>query len=519
MSATAPPRDSSGPRLSSLADVSGSVVRDGRSASANKLSDNVLLDIFDFYRLGYHRDRTVIHQKNWQRGNSGWRMLTHVCRRWRNVAFASPRRLDMKIFLTNGSRVEEILTTSPSLPILIDYAHLRTFTTDEDDMMYALQHRDRINSVSIHGSDSSLDRLFSSMDAPFPALEILNICPQGKLSIPNTFLAGSASHLLLLSMRNVSLPSLFRLLSSATNLVQLNLERIQETPYLMPGMLAIYLRSMPRLNRLVLDFLMSPRYSSGGNPGPVAFKQYMTVLPKLSIFHFLGDRMYLESLVSGLVAPYLEDLKVSLPSGPEFSIPHLAQFLSEVETPKYPAAQITFLGHAFYFGMRTYSQPVQQPPYRIRFSNFAEIGQFAVMIQVGASLHATLSVVEELSLGYFRRDFRSTWSTMTEIHAGPSSESPWNGFLQPFCGVKRLRVEGAMASPLARFLGENGGETPPDILPNLGEVELLFARGDNRHASALDPFTAFLGARQRAGRPVKVFCNTNYDNALSHWCI
>lgn len=51
------------------------------------LPENVLLEIFEIYL-------------NEAAKTEGWYTLVHVCRRWRNVVFASPRRLDPKLHWT-----------------------------------------------------------------------------------------------------------------------------------------------------------------------------------------------------------------------------------------------------------------------------------------------------------------------------------------------------------------------------------------------------------------------------------
>ena len=66
------------------------------------LSDDVLLNIFDLYQreaqptLG---DFTKI---------TTWFTLVHVNHRWRNVVFASTRRLDLQIVCTTNTRDKEI---------------------------------------------------------------------------------------------------------------------------------------------------------------------------------------------------------------------------------------------------------------------------------------------------------------------------------------------------------------------------------------------------------------------------
>jgi hypothetical protein len=83
------------------------------------LPDELLLEIFDAYRQHF-RDHDL-----WN-GRVLWLELTHVCRRWRRVVFASFCRLDLCLVLTRqfGDRghMKTILSPRlPPLPITIDY--------------------------------------------------------------------------------------------------------------------------------------------------------------------------------------------------------------------------------------------------------------------------------------------------------------------------------------------------------------------------------------------------------------
>src|SRR5260221_11314147 len=78
------------------------------SVTFDMLPDDVLLDIFDFFRMdsSYYPWR--------------WHTLVHVCRRWRHVIFASPRRLDLQFLCTPNTPVRELLDfLPPTMPIMI----------------------------------------------------------------------------------------------------------------------------------------------------------------------------------------------------------------------------------------------------------------------------------------------------------------------------------------------------------------------------------------------------------------
>ncbi|KAI0288342.1 hypothetical protein B0F90DRAFT_1803360, partial [Multifurca ochricompacta] len=64
------------------------------------LSDDSLLEIFDFYRL----DLILPHEPYWD-----WHTLVHVCRRWRQLIFALPRRLELQLVCKSRTPVRRIL--------------------------------------------------------------------------------------------------------------------------------------------------------------------------------------------------------------------------------------------------------------------------------------------------------------------------------------------------------------------------------------------------------------------------
>jgi len=71
------------------------------------LPDEALLEIFNFY-LVEESERI-----------QPWLPLVHVCRTWRSIVLASPRRLDIRVFYTPVRQVKVMLDIWPNLPIHI----------------------------------------------------------------------------------------------------------------------------------------------------------------------------------------------------------------------------------------------------------------------------------------------------------------------------------------------------------------------------------------------------------------
>jgi hypothetical protein len=70
------------------------------------LSDDALLYVFDFYVAQAPEVET-------------WHLTVHVCRRWRTLVFASPRRLNLRIAWRNTTPIRETLDIWPILPIVV----------------------------------------------------------------------------------------------------------------------------------------------------------------------------------------------------------------------------------------------------------------------------------------------------------------------------------------------------------------------------------------------------------------
>jgi len=78
-----------------MINTKGSTGRLYPRVTVDVLPDNVLLETFKFY-LG----KDDANEVNFNHNYDGWQMLAHVCDRWQCIVFASPRRLDLKLYCT-----------------------------------------------------------------------------------------------------------------------------------------------------------------------------------------------------------------------------------------------------------------------------------------------------------------------------------------------------------------------------------------------------------------------------------
>jgi hypothetical protein len=110
-------------------------------------------------------------------GEHWWYKLVQVCQRWRYLILGSASHLRLRLLCTNGTPVADMLAHSPPLPLIIDYdVRIRNPSEeDEEGMMLALGHRDRVQSIYLMLQVPSLRKVITIIDNEFPALEYLHI--------------------------------------------------------------------------------------------------------------------------------------------------------------------------------------------------------------------------------------------------------------------------------------------------------------------------------------------------------
>ena len=161
------------------------------------LPDDVLLKIFDLYVVGYqdlHFVKAVFENQDARRKIQSWQLLVHVCRRWRGLVFASPRRLNLQLYCTTGTPARETLDIWPALPLLIQGDVSKTTV---DNVVAELEHSDRICQINlVCDTTSQIEKLWAAMQIPFPELSILRLLLLLRGSsyapvLPDSFLGGS----------------------------------------------------------------------------------------------------------------------------------------------------------------------------------------------------------------------------------------------------------------------------------------------------------------------------------------
>jgi hypothetical protein len=204
---------------------------------------------------------------------------------------------------------------------------------------------------------------------------------------------------------------------------------------------------------------------------------------------FEGFNGYLEALLPWITTPLLEKLYTRFFRGSTFSVPHLLQFMSTMDTLRFKDARFSISFNSF--SMKVYPHEASGSPiFKIFVACDIHYGQIPSMVQVFCTLSPVLSAVEHLTLDHERFESLS-WDLLAGM-----DRILWCTLLGSFSKVKTIHVEKNLVHKLSHSLQlDDGEESPIALLPELTELSYS--------ASYIgDAFTSFISARQDAGHPV-----------------
>ncbi|KAH9174166.1 hypothetical protein EDB89DRAFT_593988 [Lactarius sanguifluus] len=451
----------------------------------NKLNNDILLSIFDYYRLD---------EENAWNVRLGWCKLSHVCQRWHHLIYESAFHLGLHILCTNGTPIVSTLDHLPPLPVFVSYRDTNVTIRDQDELgvYHALRLRDRIRSIDLCLPPSILHNSLMVTDGPFPMLEHLSLSVTvdkiTTLILPKAFLASNLRRLVLFG---VGLPKRLRLLSSAVSLVTLVLRDIRTSSYFNPRLLVARLQSLHRLEELSIGFSIPiPRPSAERE---LLIKQGPPVtLPNLKILRFQGVSAYLECLVAQIRAPLLEQLDITLFNQLAFTLSLLSHFI-RTGPVKLESARVNFgRDGVSIIKDRTgrHDELFNHRNFVLRVTCKQLDWQVNCAAQVCSALVPTLSGVEDLALDFHERMMPIEWQN------GGIDGTTWHELLRSFIGVKRLRICDSLSEELSRALQVDEIGSDPGFLPGLRELASTF---EEAHPDNL--FGSFIHARRVAGLP------------------
>jgi len=475
-----------------------------RKVTIGTLPDEVLLEIFDFYA---GQDQIPVINYCW------WHTLVHVCRRWRNVVFASPRRLRLELLYLCNRSVKEMLDTWPELPIIIfDLDPSRPPKTVEnvENVIDALELKDRVAEIILHVSCSEMERFAAVMQDPFPALTHLELRSNDEMAqvISDSFLGGSAPRLRSLDLRGIPFPALPRLLLSATDLVILDLWNIPHSGYISPEAMVASLSALTRLESLIIGFqspLSRPAEASRRRPPLIR-----TLFPALTSLGFRGVTEYLEDLVARIDAPLLVEFWIIFFNQLVFDLLQLPKFLCRTETfTVINHTKVVFNGH---FTRVDFSSRTETSSLSLTISCRELDWQLSSLSQVCNSVLLALSTMD---MEYPDLDLH-IYGAYPLLIEDDMEDTQWLELLHPFTNVKDLCLFREVATCIAPALQEVAGERVTEILPTLQNIFLDGFYGEHVHVPKA--ISEFVAARQLSGCPVAIH-RRRWDSKSGTWVV
>jgi len=467
------------------------------TSTISTLPDNVLLEIFDLYLDRNPWIRSSTGESRVPQGPDLWHTLVHVCRHWRCVVTASPRRLNLRLLCTEKRPVKR--NVWPDLPIII-HARIPESQRSRSQAMKIIiatlkQQHNRVCQITITDIPNLLLKKFAAMKTPFPALTHLMLRPTDESApiLPDSFLEGSAPRLQSLWFDGIPFPALGKLLLSPRHLSELSLDNIPHSGYISPDALVTSLSGLTRLRRLVLKF-QYPR-SRAVRERRVPPSLTRVVLPSLFILHFKGDSEYLEDMLSRMDAPLHVHIKINFFNQLVFDTPLLRNLVERAETFKvFHRAEISFSDYSVGFALSQKHGSAETKVLELKISCKPFDWQFSSIAQVIVSGIPPLPTLERLELRSYH---------LLKLWQDDLENAQWLELLRPFASVKDLVLCGQFIRLVAPVLGELIGEGVAEELPALQNVfvEDVWLSGYPSWQKAIGQF---ITARQISGHPVAV---------------
>ncbi len=441
-------------------------------------------------------------------------MLTHVCQTWREVVLASPKSLHLRLFCKHGTSLSKAQDCWPSLPIVVHYGGPSLGAPapeDEDDIVAALKHYDRVSSITLTLTSSLLEK-FSAIEEPFSELEELVLLSKNtvQLALPSSFRWGS--RLRTLHTTGIAFPSFPQLLLPSINLVEIQLQEIPGFGYFSPETFANALSGMTRLQKLLLDFLSLPPHNDDLGLPPLPEER--VGLPALIHLRYQGTSKFLDCLVARIDAPSLRDIGVTFSRQPIMDVSQLRRFVDRIEVQRvHTRANIT------------------TSPFSVSIS-FTQLGYPALFkLQILCShrdgqLSSVAQICNQFSPSLFRvKNLHVKGARPLRQHAQYDNNT-WLEVIRAFGGMEELGVSGRCATDIFSALRSADGEHT-DILPALRELlvpeiespsgplweaakSFIMSRWSSHHSLRSATFPALCGNEALLKRYFCAFCDVGF---------
>jgi hypothetical protein len=259
----------------------------------------------------------------------GWITLTHVCRRWRQVALSDPNLWGSIVFGLGVEWAEEMLARSKAALISYsrDLSSLQPRVSTRrslDDRVTLRKHLSHIRRLVLSGSFESLASAVSALTTPAPHLEFLELfrnAPQSRepcITLPSDLFAHDAPKLRRVTLFGCAVPwdsnssPLFR------DLTHLDIRIPTLVPFPQPTAQPDYL-SIPTLDRLlsILEAMPSLQVLTLGNclPRPGSTRTRVVPLRHMGKFALDGSLSEVVAVLERVSLPSSASLSLRCPSG------------------------------------------------------------------------------------------------------------------------------------------------------------------------------------------------------------
>ena len=396
--------------------------------------------------------------------------------------FASSRHLHLEHVCTHGTPVKENLGYLHPFPIIVSFPDHYFQDGDADNLVAALEHRDRVQVVNINILPSLFERLVTAMQEPFPALTRLQLESDPFVAsplLPDTFLGGSAPHLQTIYMAGISFPAAPTLLSSARDLVYVDLRDIPESGFILPEAMVASLAALSKLESLTFGFERGMSYHDRMRLPSIT----RTVIPALTKFSFDGLFEYLEDFVALIDAPQLNYLHIRYldeDARIDYQIPQLCKFIVRSE-------KLNFSRSRFRHAHLT-----------------AEPFIATVELLDGGRSSFRLSILED-AIGQAVNQLSALLTDVNRLFIDSTGEIQtmgiyirWLEVFRPFTAVKALSIDDELSSNILPALKSITSERATEVLPVLN---LLRIKGG---VELMKSMKTFVAARQNVGRLVTI---------------
>ncbi|KAH9970677.1 hypothetical protein BJV74DRAFT_257801 [Russula compacta] len=272
------------------------------------------------------------------------------------------------------------------------------------------------------------------MQDPFPELTYLTLrSVDGTLAVPKNFLSGSAPRLRSCWVDYLPFPALRNILLSASQLVNLHLEKIPHSAYISPEAMVGCLAESTSLESLDLGF-PSPRSCPNRatrRPPPLT----RTILPALTYFYFQGVSEYLEDFISRVDAPLLNWVHIRLFHQLSLDVSQLHQFIGRTEALSALSTATVGLDGS-YPSVKLYQQGKEFSPPSLTLSTQCSGSdwQLSFLAQACRSLSRTPFTFETLNVR------ESYFNPLTPGWEDDMENGQWLELFHSFTSVKNLYV-------------------------------------------------------------------------------